>query len=105
MTLTLVWVNMASRDDMQEPSPVALVLAVRSTNVRSNPRSSPLSFILPHRNYIMSKRKADTKPTNGHENGLEEAKVAALQQYQATEGHFSLVRYAFIWTSTWRRLR
>ncbi|RDX56646.1 CDP-diacylglycerol--serine O-phosphatidyltransferase [Lentinus brumalis] len=40
----------------------------------------------------MSKRKADTKPTNGHKDGLEEAKIAALQQYQATEGHFSLVR-------------
>ncbi|KAI0720976.1 CDP-diacylglycerol-serine O-phosphatidyltransferase [Cerioporus squamosus] len=39
----------------------------------------------------MSKRRADTKPANGKD-GLEEAKIAALQQYQATEGHFSLVR-------------
>ncbi|RPD66257.1 CDP-diacylglycerol--serine O-phosphatidyltransferase [Lentinus tigrinus ALCF2SS1-7] len=40
----------------------------------------------------MSKRKVDAKPTNGHQHGAEDAKIAALHQYQATEGHFSLVR-------------
>ncbi len=40
----------------------------------------------------MSKRRNDAAATNGQHNGREDTKAAALQQYQLTEGHFSLVR-------------
>jgi len=47
-------------------------------------------FSLIPTNIIMNQRKPTGKSTNGQT--MEESKVAALQQYQDTEGHFSLVR-------------
>ena len=45
----------------------------------------------------MSQRKAKQNGANGHpettENVIDSGKIAALQQYRDTEGHFSLVRY------------
>ncbi|KAI0362236.1 CDP-diacylglycerol--serine O-phosphatidyltransferase [Trametes cingulata] len=40
----------------------------------------------------MSQRKTSATTPNGHESCEEDHKRAALRQYQATEGHFSLVR-------------
>ncbi|KAI0690048.1 CDP-diacylglycerol-serine O-phosphatidyltransferase [Cytidiella melzeri] len=40
----------------------------------------------------MSQRKTGNKPTENGQDIMDKAKIAALQQYRDTEGHFSLVR-------------
>lgn len=41
----------------------------------------------------MSLRKTSAAASNGHEISLDERKLEAKEQYDTTEGHFSLVRY------------
>ncbi len=68
--------------------------APRSTRTFSFPNHhlSLFFFTTKTAHDVMSQRRATSKPSENGKDVMDQAKIDALQQYQDTEGHFSLVR-------------
>lgn len=81
---------------------VRRVLVIDSFASAAAPRSTrTFSFLNHHLSFsfttkiahdVMSQRRTTSKPSENGKDVMDQAKIDALQQYQDTEGHFSLVR-------------